>query len=290
MSSPLAHLTASPNLVDRAYHALLDAICDGSLAPGQRVTQEELAAQLAVSRQPVLQALRLLKAERFVLDAPGRGVLVAPLDARWIEQVYEVRSALDAQAARLAARHSAERCPVEPIDASSPRQRSVARPLPQARAASRPVIDPQLLLNGRQAARSGRIADMIDADLAFHTAVYVAADNPLLADMAQQHWRHIRRAMGAVLQSSALRETVWDEHAAIAAAIDRGDADEAAARMLGHGARASGHIAGRLLPSTPAGVAQPDSASSWTSTSRSTSDRQKPLRPEPQPALPGDLR
>jgi hypothetical protein len=51
--------------------ALLDAISDGSLAPGERITQEDIAEQLAVSRQPVLQALRLLKKDGFVLDAPG---------------------------------------------------------------------------------------------------------------------------------------------------------------------------------------------------------------------------
>ena len=44
-----------------AYGRLLDAISDGSLAPGERLTQEDIAAKLAVSRQPVLQALRLLK-------------------------------------------------------------------------------------------------------------------------------------------------------------------------------------------------------------------------------------
>ena len=71
--------------------------------PGTRLTQEDIAAQLAVSRQPVLQALRLLKKDGLVLDAPGRGVLVAPLDAGWIAKVYQVRGALDALAARLAA-------------------------------------------------------------------------------------------------------------------------------------------------------------------------------------------
>jgi DNA-binding GntR family transcriptional regulator len=89
--------------VDQVYRRLLDAISDGSLAPGQRITQEDIAHQLAVSRQPVLQALRLLKKDGFVQDAPGRGLLVAPLDAAWSQSVYQVRGALDALAARLAA-------------------------------------------------------------------------------------------------------------------------------------------------------------------------------------------
>src|SRR6478735_9609360 len=103
MTAHLVKLESAPDLVDQVYRSLLDAISDGSLAPGERITQEDIAQRLAVSRQPVLQALRLLKKDGFVLDAPGRGVLVAPLDAHWISKVYQVRGALDALAARLAA-------------------------------------------------------------------------------------------------------------------------------------------------------------------------------------------
>ena len=107
--SQLIKLGAAPELVDQVYRALLDAISDGSLAPGTCIKQEDIAAQLSVSRQPVLQALRLLKKDGFVLDAGpsssastrARGLLVAPIDAAWIANVYQVRSALDALAARL---------------------------------------------------------------------------------------------------------------------------------------------------------------------------------------------
>ena len=66
MTAHLVKLQPAPDLVDRVYRALLDAISDGSLAPGERLTQEDIAAQLAVSRQPVLQALRLLKKDGLV--------------------------------------------------------------------------------------------------------------------------------------------------------------------------------------------------------------------------------
>ncbi|MEN9629836.1 MAG: hypothetical protein RJA10_3064, partial [Pseudomonadota bacterium] len=103
MPAHLHRLESAPDLVDRAYRALVDAISSGALAPGQRITQEELAAQLAVSRQPVLQALRLLKQDGLVQDAPGRGLQVSPLEADAVLQIYQVRGALDALAARLAA-------------------------------------------------------------------------------------------------------------------------------------------------------------------------------------------
>ena len=82
MASHLIKIESSPDLVDQVYRSLLDAISDGSLAPGERIMQEDIAAQLSVSRQPVLQALRLLKKDGFVLDAPGRGVPGEPA-RRW---------------------------------------------------------------------------------------------------------------------------------------------------------------------------------------------------------------
>jgi DNA-binding GntR family transcriptional regulator len=215
MSAQLVKLEAAPDLVDQVYRSLLHAISDGSLAPGERITQEDIAHKLAVSRQPVLQALRLLKKDGFVLDAPGRGVLVAPLDAEAMAHIYQVRGALDGLAARLAA-------------------------------ARRSRLDPKLIEQGRKAARGRNVGAMIDADLAFHNAIYAASQNPLIEQSAQQHWRHLRRVMGAVLQQSKQREAVWDEHEAIAKAIAAGDADRAARLIEQHSRRASENLAAQL--------------------------------------------
>jgi DNA-binding GntR family transcriptional regulator len=229
MSPKLVRLESAPDLVDQVYRSLLDAISEGALAPGQRITQEDIAEQLAVSRQPVLQALRLLKKDGFVQDAPGRGLLVAPLDANWTLSVYQVRGALDALAARLAAEN-------------------------------RFALDPKLIEQGRKAARGRNVKAMIDADLAFHEAIYAASGNPLIEQSAHQHWRHLRRVMGAVLQQSRQREPVWDEHEAIAAAIARGDGDTAARLMQDHAGQAARNLAQRL----PGLLAAPASASIQT--------------------------
>jgi len=181
-----------PDFVDEVYRVLADAISDGTLAPGTRLTQEEIAEQFAVSRSPVLQALRLLKKDGLVQDAPGRGVLVAPLDVEWTSQLYQVRGALDALAARLAAERSA-------------------------------VIDSALIMRGRLVSKGKDVKAMIDADIAFHSAIYEASGNPLIVESAQLHWVHLRRVMGAVLQSSRLRDSIWDEHQGIAEAIAAGD-------------------------------------------------------------------
>lgn len=215
MVAQLLQLEVTPDLVDRVYRSLLDAICDGSLPPGQRIKQEDVAHQLAVSRQPVLQALRLLKKDGFVEDAAGRGLQVAQLDAGWMRKVYQVRGALDALAARLAAER-------------------------------RYRMDPELLARGRAAARGDDVMAMIDADLAFHQALYAAAGNPLIEQSAQLHWRHLRRVMGAVLQQARQREAVWDEHQAIADAIAAGDGASAARLIEDHSLHASENLGERL--------------------------------------------
>ena len=212
MTPNLIKIESTPDLVEQVYASLLDAISDGTLTSGARIMQEDIAEQLAVSRQPVLQALRLLRKDGFVLDAPGRGVLVAPLDVTTLVQIYQVRSTLDALAAKLAA---------------------------QAKA----VLDSQLIIQGRMAARSTDIKAMMTADAAFHNAIYVASGNPLIAQTAQTHWHHIRRAMGAVLQLATMRESIWDEHETIAKAIARGEATKAETLIRKHGEDAGRNLA-----------------------------------------------
>ena len=87
---------------------------------------------------------------------------------------------------------------------------------------------------------------MIDADLAFHRAIYQGSQNPLIEPSAHQHWHHLRRVMGAVLQSSRQRESLWDEHEAIAQAIAAGDAAQAAALIEAHALQASLQLTARL--------------------------------------------
>lgn len=203
MQTLKSKMPARTSYVDEVYKVLLDAICDGSLPPGTRITQEEIAEQLDVSRSPVLQALRLLKKDGFIQDAPGRGVQITPLEAGWIGSLYEVRGALDALAAKLAAQKRAR-------------------------------IDPALLAAGVKATQSGDMQALIDADLAFHNAIYQASGNPLIEASALTHWAHLRRVMGAVHQISSTRSTVWDEHAAIASAIEAGDVAQAVSLSENH--------------------------------------------------------
>ena len=199
----LAKIPGRTDYVDTVYKTLLDAISAGTLAPGERITQEDLAEKLNVSRSPVLQALRLLKKDGLLEEAPGRGLVVTMLDPVRIGHLYQVRGALDALAARLAAQNRAN-------------------------------IPAVLIERGRKASAGSDVNALIDADMAFHKAIYEASGNPLIVENAMLHWIHVRRVMGAVLQRQLGRTGIWDEHAAIAKAIQEGDADRAAALSEKH--------------------------------------------------------
>lgn len=188
-------IAPAESLVSQTYRAILDAICDGTLAPDERLNQERLAEALSVSRQPVGQALALLKAQGFVKDAGRRGVVVAAPDRRFLTSMYELRAALDPLGARLAAGKLGE----------ADRERGR-----------------ELIATGRAALVNGEVHDLVEADAAFHQFVYGLADNPLLIEVMELYWNHLRRAMSEVLRERGQAKRVWDEHQSIFDALVEG--------------------------------------------------------------------
>lgn len=208
--APLAPLASTPVLIDQVYSRLRDAIADLTLPPGERIRQAELADSLGVSRQPVSHALQLLKRDGLVCDSGRQGLEVAPIDADHLRQLYQVRTALDSLAARLAAMRRAEG--TLPDDALRRLQDAVAAGM--------------AMTKGTPVVRQVRI------EVAFHTALHDASGNPLIAQTVAPQWPHIMRAMAATLGAMPMQEVVWHEHGEIVARIAAGDANgaETAAR------------------------------------------------------------
>ncbi|HEY2030460.1 MAG TPA: GntR family transcriptional regulator [Myxococcales bacterium] len=214
-------IAPGPTLIERAYEAILSAICDGRLQPGERLNQDELAARLQISRQPVGQALSVLKSQGFVRDNGRRGLIVAPLEREFFLAIYELREALDAMAARLAA----ERC-----------------------SAADAVDGRRLVFQGRRSVQAGRVDDLISADMDLHMWIYRVAGNPLLAETMTLYWNHLRRAMSEILRQPSRREHIWDEHEGIVHAIIERDPKRAEKLALAHASEA----ADRIVESIPA--------------------------------------
>ena len=225
----MLQLDIQPALIDQVYEKLLGAIADGSLPAGHKLTQESVAAMLGVSRQPVSHALQVLKRRGFLIGHGKRGLRVAPLDARRIRDLYLVREALDGMSARLAAQ----------------RIRSGA-----ASTAERDAATEALAAGKRVNARTPPLARLIDADVAFHSAIHVLSGNQAIVETVADQWPHFKRSMGLVLSVSGAQVRFWDEHAAILEAILTGDAAAAEERARRHTAAAGEATACQLEAKT----------------------------------------
>ena len=214
-------LSAQPQLVDRVYAALIEAMCEGTLPSGAHIVQDDLAKTFGTSRQPVQQALLLLKRQGFLTETGRRGLMVAPLEPDFIHSLYQIRGALDSLACREAARNR------------SPRLES----------------GPALIAAGRAAMASGSVTQLIAADMDFHRFLYEVSGNPIIADIMSLNWHHVRRIMGAALQDTHGQSPPWDEHEVILKAVMAGDVEAAGGLAAAHADRAACALVARLTAS-----------------------------------------
>ena len=219
-------LTTQPNLVDQVRDAVLDEVTSGRLAPGERIIQEHIAQTLGVSRQPVQQALLLLRNQGVLQDAPGRGLIVAALDAQHVRHMYDLRAVIEGLACRCAAQTQAERAA---------------------------KLGPALIDAGRKAVASGSVAKMIAADIRFHEFILALSGNPLVAPALAPYLNYTQRVMGEVLIQDEEPRDIWDQHAAILDAICRQDAAAAEALARQHITHAADFMVSRMQ----GGSAQP---------------------------------
>lgn len=188
-------------------HGLADRIISGALPPGTALDETQIAAEFAVSRTPVREALRLLAASGLVDQKPHAKALVAKPDEDELTGMFEVMGYLEALCAGLCAiaMTKAER---DGIDA--------------------------LHVEMSALVRDGDAARYAEANDTFHTAIYEGAHNAYLAEITRstrQRLQPFRRAqfgeLGRLLKSHA-------EHGLIVEAILRGDRAEAEAKMRSH--------------------------------------------------------
>ncbi len=218
-------LAAQPKLVAQVHDALVAEIAQGSLKPGERIIQEQIAQELGVSRQPVQQALLLLRNQGVLHDAPGRGLIVAPMDPDHVRNMYDIRAVLEGLAFRCAAERSA----------------GLARQL-----------GPTLIDKGRDALARSSVPQLIEADLGFHSLVHELSKNALIAPTMEAQWIYTQRVMGEVLIREGTPQAIWAQHEAMLEAVMAGDGDAAERLAREHISRAATIVIGRLRLDVPA--------------------------------------
>lgn len=151
---------------------LRQAIVDGIFKPGERLMEIQLAEEMGVSRTPVREAIRKLELEGFVAMIPRRGTYVADISIKDINDVYEIRIALDVLAVGLTA------------------ERISDEDLVKLRA---------LLINVEKQIESGDIDKIVEADSQFHDALYQSSHNQrlvgIISNLRDQFTRLRTRSM-----------------------------------------------------------------------------------------------
>ena len=221
-------LPSQPSLVERVCEAIVGEIVAGRFALGARLIQDEVARALGVSRQPVQQALLLLRNQGLLKDAPGRGLVVAPLEANAVRDLYQLRGAMEALACTLAA----------------------SRPRPELSEEGEALVQ-----RGRAALKRGSLADQIAADIAFHGLLARASGNSLLVETMGPLWPRFQRIMAEALREGEQRSRrIWDEHAALLDVIVAGDGAAAERLSRDHLGRASSLVVQRIVEREQASV------------------------------------
>ena len=220
----MKQVAPAPVLTDQVRDAIIDAIVQGDLRPGERLAQEDIARRLGVSRQPVSHALKVLKQQGVLVELGRKGLTVAPMEPERLRGLYQVRASLDA----LAAGSAAERVAAGRADPGALGELE------------------DLVAHHRGVPARPTLARLVAADARFHIVLYRLSGNPWLEAITEPHWVHFRRSMHAVLEDRALRGEVWPEHAAILDAVRAGDAPRAAALAGDHARRAGETTSERL--------------------------------------------
>jgi DNA-binding FadR family transcriptional regulator len=214
----LTELRRSP-LVEQAIERLREQVTSGAWPVGSRLPSEAtLAAGLGVGRSTIREAIRALASTGMVESRQGAGTFVRAAAAADIGlqtrlrraallDVYEVRHALELQAARLAA------------------SRRDADDLARLQAS----------LDRRQAALAvAKDATFVEADLAFHQAVVDAAHNPILTELFASFTSALREAMFDIFADRDLQLDATPAHLDLAAAIRAADPDAASVATSAH--------------------------------------------------------
>ena len=195
-------------LRDVVFNTLRQAILKGELKPGERLMEIQLANKLGVSRTPVREAIRKLELEGLVLMIPRKGAEVAEITRQDMEDVLEVRTALEELAVKDARDHI--------TDAQLSELKKASNEFKKA------------LLEGKD------LVTCADADMHFHDVILSATNNRRLIQMLNNLSEQMYRYRMEYLKDERTHKTLIEEHDAIRRALKKHDKVKAGAAIRVH--------------------------------------------------------
>lgn len=182
---------------EQAYRYIVEAIKEGSLRPGTRIREVDLAERTGLSRTPVREALNRLQMEGLVANDPARGTIVTELDHGMVSELYAMREVLEGTAARLSARHASD-VEITFLREISERDEQFTETL-----------------------------DLVKNNKLFHSTLYRCAHNRYLLKMLHSLQDSMVLLGRSTLAKPGRPQTARQEHAAIVTALESRDPDAA---------------------------------------------------------------
>ena len=183
---------------------LREAIRSGVLKPGERLMEIQLADELGDSRTPVREAMRKLELEGYVIMLPRRGTYVANISIRDINEVFEIRTTLDALASGLAA----ERITEEELE--------------------------QLLVSIGENIETRNMKKVVEDDMEFHDILYKASRNQRLVGIISNLREQMTRFRSMSMSYPGRLKKTLEEHSRLVEAIAQRDVELAQKLAVEH--------------------------------------------------------
>lgn len=175
-------------LRDVVFNTLREAILKGELKPGERLMELQLAAKLGVSRTPIREAIRMLEQEGLAVTIPRKGAEVARMTEKDMEDVLQIREALDELAARIACEQITE------------------EQLAELR---------ETMHEFEESTKTANVRKIAEADVRFHDIIYQSTGNPKLVNMLNNLREQMYRYRVEYLKDESNYPTLMQEHKAI---------------------------------------------------------------------------
>ncbi len=187
-------------LRDVVFNTLRQAILTGELKPGERLMEIQLAQRLGVSRTPVREAIRKLELEGLVLMIPRKGAEVAEITIKDLEDVLEVRAALE----KLAVQDACENITDAQLQELKKANNEFKRTLEEEDIIAR-----------------------VHADMKFHEIIYAATNNHRLLQILNNLREQMYRYRMEYLKDKSSYKKLLEEHDAIRKALKKHDREKA---------------------------------------------------------------
>ena len=194
-------------LRDVVFNTLREAILKGDLKPGERLMELQLASKLGVSRTPIREAIRMLEQEGLAVTTPRKGAEVAKMTLKDMEDVLEIRDALDELAVRIAC------------------QKITDEQLKQ-------LEDVKELFEKNT--QTNNVKNIAEADVSFHDVIYEATGNPKLVTLLNNLREQVYRYRVEYIKDSKNYPTLIAEHEAILDSLKNRDVENAVEAMHVH--------------------------------------------------------